>query len=170
MILKFIECGQIVGTHGVRGEVRVNPWCDNPEFLTRFKKFYLDNQGNSELKVTSSRKANNIVLMKIKDVNTVEEAMGYKNTIIYIKRDDAQIGDRYFIQELIGCSAFHHESGELLGEITNVTQLPANDIWHIKKDGKEYLIPAIPDVVVSVNVAENKAILNPLKGIFDDED
>ena len=77
--------------------------------------------------------------MKIDGIATVEEAMKYKNTILYIKREDADIGDRYFIQELIGCSVYHSETKELLGKITDVTQLPANDIWHISKDGKEYL-------------------------------
>ncbi len=170
MIKSFIECGQIVGTHGVRGEVRVNPWCDSPDFLTGFKKFYIDDNGKNELKVTSSRRANNVVLMKIDGITTVEDAMKYKNTVIYIKRDDADIGDRYFIQELIGCKVYHSETEEPLGVITNVTQLPANDIWHISRDSKEYLVPAIPNVVVNVNVAEDIIYINPLKGIFDDED
>ncbi len=170
MIKEFIECGQIVATHGVRGEVKVNPWCDSPKFLLQFKKFYIDKLGDKELNVQASRVANNVVLMKLKDVATVEEAMKFKNTVIYIKREDADIGDRYFIQELIGCTVYHHETNEILGKITNVTQLPANDIWHIVKDGKEYLLPAIEQVIVSVNVAEEKAFINPLKGIFDNED
>ena len=47
MIKKYIECGEIVGTHGIKGEVRVNPWCDTPAFLTKFKRFYLDKNGDS---------------------------------------------------------------------------------------------------------------------------
>ena len=170
MVKEFIECGQIVATHGVRGEVKVNPWCDSPKFLLNFKKFYIDNLGTKELSVQSSRVANNVVLMKLKDVTTVEVAMKYKNTVIYIKRDDADIGDRYFIQELIGCIVYNSETNEMLGKITNVTQLPANDIWHIVKDDKEYLVPAIEQVIVKVDVAEEKAYINPMKGIFDDED
>lgn len=170
MILKFIECGQIVNTHGVRGEVKVNPWCDSPKFLLQFKKFYLNNNGTRELTCVSSRVANNVVLMKLDGITTVEEAMKYKNAVLYIKREDADIGDRYFIQELIGCQVLCNETKEVLGKITNVTQLPANDIWHIEKNGKEYLVPAIEQVIVSVNVADEVAYINPMKGIFDDED
>ncbi len=170
MIKEFIECGQIVSTHGVRGEVRVNPWCDSPKFLLQFKKFYIDKVGSKELAVVSSRVANNIVLMKINGITTVEGAMKYKNTVLYIKRDDADIGDRYFIQELIGCTVFHSVTNEILGIISDVSQLPANDIWHVMKDGKEYLVPALEQVIVDVNVAEEKAYINPMKGIFDDED
>lgn len=170
MIMDFIECGQIVSTHGVRGEVRVNPWCDSPKFLLQFKKFYIDKVGSKDLSVISSRVANNIVLMKIDGIASVEDAMKLKNTVLYIKREDADIGDRYFIQELIGCTVFHSETKEELGVISDVSQLPANDIWHITKDGKEYLVPALKQVIVDVNVAEDKAYINPMKGIFDDED
>ena len=170
MILNYIECGQIVSTHGVRGEVRVNPWCDSPKFLLQFKKFYLDNNGSKELSVVSSRVANNVVLMKIDGITTVEEAMKYKNSVLFIKREDADIGDRYFIQELIGCEVYHSETKEALGKIANVTQLPANDIWHIVKEGKEFLVPAVEQVIVKVNVADEVAYINPMKGIFDDED
>ena len=170
MILNLIECGQIVSTHGVRGEVRVNPWCDTPKFLLQFKKFYLDNVGTKEISIIASRVANNVVLMKIDGITTVEEAMKYKNTVLYIKREDADIGDRYFIQELIGCTVYHSETKELLGKITDVTQLPANDIWHISKGGKEYLVPAVEQVVANVNVADEVVYINPMKGIFDDED
>jgi len=170
MILKFIECGEIVSTHGVRGEVKVNPWCDSPKFLLQFKKFYLDNNGLKELSCVSSRVANNVVLMKIEGVTTVEDAMKYKNSVLYIKREDADIGDRYFIQELIGCNVYDNETKDFLGKIINVTQLPANDIWHIQRDDREYLIPAVEQVIVSVNVGDEIAYINPMKGIFDDED
>ena len=108
--------------------------------------------------------------MKIDGITTVEEAMKYKNSVLYIKREDADIGDRYFIQELIGCEVYHSETKEVLGRIANVTQLPANDIWHIVKDGKEFLVPAVEQVIVKVNVLDEVAYINPMKGIFDDED
>ena len=64
MIKKYIECGEIVGTHGIKGEVRVNPWCDTPAFLTKFKRFYLDKNGDSYINVLNARAANNITLVK----------------------------------------------------------------------------------------------------------
>jgi 16S rRNA processing protein RimM len=170
MIKEFIECGEIVGTHGVKGEVRVNPWCDTPAFLTKFKKFYLDNTGVANIKVISSRAANNITLVKFENIDSVEKAEKLRCTVIYIKRDDADLGNRHFIEEIIGCSVFCNETGKNLGVVTDVIPLPANDVWQISNDGKDYLIPAIDDVIVSVDVANDKIIINQLKGIFDDED
>ncbi len=170
MIKKFIECGQIVGTHGIKGEVRINPWCDTPAFLTKFKKFYLDKNGTECIKVINSRAANNITLVKFENTDSVEKAEKLRGTVIYIKRDDADLGDRHFIEEIIGCTVYCNESGESLGKVTDVIPLPANDVWQVTNNGKDYLVPAIDDVIVSVDVANDKIIINQLKGIFDDED
>ena len=170
MIKEFIECGQIVGTHGIKGEVRVNPWCDTPAFLTKFKKFYLDDEGRECIKVIKSRAANNITLVKFENIDSVEDADKLRGTVIYIKRDDADLGDRHFIEEIIGCNVYCNDSGEKLGTVTDVIPLPANDVWQVTNNGKDYLVPAIDDVIVSVDVANDKIIINQLKGIFDDED
>jgi 16S rRNA processing protein RimM len=76
---------------------------------------------------------------------------------------------RYFISDLLGVEVFDADTNERLGEITDVSQTGANDVWHIKRDGKEYLIPAIDDVLISVDIDNNTAVIRPLKGIFDDE-
>ncbi len=170
MLIPYIECGQIVSTHGIKGEVRVNPWCDSPSFLTKFSKFYLNDKGTEEIEVVFSRAANNIVLMKLKGVNDINDAQKMRNTVIYISRDDADIGDRYFIKELIGCKIYDADSNEFLGVVVDVTNAPANDVWHIKNDKGTYLVPAIEDVIVSVDIKECIGYIKPLKGIFDDED
>ena len=170
MLKKYIECGEIVGTHGVRGEVRVNPWCDSPKFLTKFSKFYLDSDGKESQSASTVRPNNNIVLIKFKGIDSIETATEYKGTKLYIKREDADIGNRHFIDELIGCEVFDSLTTNKLGVISDVTQLPSNDVWHIKNDGKEYLIPAIDSVINNIDVENNKVVITPLKGIFDDED
>ena len=170
MLKKYIECGEIVGTHGVRGEVRVNPWCDTPKFLTKFNKFYLTSDGLKYLEAEKVRPNNNIVLIKFLNIDTIESATELKGTKIYIKREDANIGNRHFIDELIGCEVFDSATNNKLGDISDVTQLPSNDVWHIKMGDKEYLIPAIDSVIDSIDVENNRVIITPLKGIFDDED
>jgi len=169
MIIPYIECGQIVSTHGVKGEVRVNPWCDSPDFLIGFKMFYLDKSGNKSLKVLSSRVANNIVLLKLQGINDINEAQKLRNTVLYISRDDADIGDKYFIQELIGCKIYDADTKVLLGEVEDVTNAPANDIWHIRNEKGVYLVPIFEGIVKSVDVEKCEGYITPLKGIFDDE-
>lgn len=165
---RYIETGEIVGTHGVRGELRVYPWCDTPEFLTKFKTLYL-NKGETALKVTS-RTNKNMVLMKVKGVDTIEDAEKLRGKTLYLDREDAVLGEGVFFQcDLFGCVCIDADSGENLGVITDVSQTGANDVWHITRENKEYLIPSIPDVVIDVNIDEEKVIIRPLKGIFDDE-
>lgn len=171
MILKFLEIGQIVGTHGVNGEMRVQPWCDSPDFFKGFKTLYFDKDGQKEIKVISSRPHVNMVLLKLDGIDTVEEAMAMRNKILFVKREDAKIEKgSYFIQELIGCKVFDADSNKEYGILSDVSQTGANDVWHIKLADKEYLIPAIPDVVISTDVENDIIKIRPLKGIFEDED
>ncbi len=172
MIKQYLEVGQIVGTHGVRGEVRVNPWCDSPEFLKKFKTLYFDNKGNKAIKIVSSRVHGNVVLMKIENVDTVEQAAVYRNKVLFMNRSDAHLSkNTWFIQDLIDCEVIDINSGAVYGVISDVSQTAgANDVWHVTKDGKEYLLPAIPPVVKKIDVEGGKILIEPLKGIFDDED
>lgn len=168
---QFLETGKIVGTHGVRGGVRIQPWCDSPEFLCGFKKLYLDENGRESLSVTSIKPHGNIVIATLKGVDSIEAAEGYRNRVLYINRKDVKLeAGRYFIDDLIGCSVFDADTNEPLGLISDVSQTGANDVWHITRDEKEYLIPNIPDVVINVDIEEQKVVIRPLKGIFDDED
>ncbi len=170
LLKKYLETGKIVGTHGVKGMVRVQPWSDSGEFLKGFKTFYTDNKGENALKVTSVTPHKNIVLIAFKDVDSIEKAESLRNKIIYIDRNDVKLPKgRYFIDDLIGCSVFDVDTNVLLGELSDVFQTGANDVWHIKKGDKEYLIPAIDEVIISVDIEKKLAIIRPLKGIFDDE-
>lgn len=169
---QFIETGKITGTHGIRGEVRVQPWSDSPEFLAEFDVLYLDREGKISLKIKSARAHKNMVLMKIDGVDTVEAAEAFRNKVIYLNRDDVELPEgSHFIDDLVGCEVYDTAGGELLGKLCDVSETGANDVWHIKaENGREYLIPAIKEVVESVDVDGGIIKITPLKGIFDDED
>lgn len=170
MFKQYLEVGQIVGTHGVRGEVRVNPWCDSPDFLKKFKTLYYDSNGERSVKIKSSRVHGNVVLMQLEDISTVEQASALKNKILFMNRKDAKIPDNtYFIQDLIDCKVIDADSGVDYGILTDVSETGANDVWHITKGNKEYLIPAIPSVVIDTDVMTGIIKIRPLRGIFDDE-
>lgn len=170
MLKRYLEAGRIVGTHGVRGEMRIDPWSDSPDFLAAFKKIYFDENGNTSLKI-KARPHKNIVLALAEGVDSIEEAEKYRGKIVYIDRKDVKLEKgRYFLQDIIGSEVFDADSGEKLGELTDVSKTGANDVWHIKREDKEYLIPSIPDVVINVDIEKGKVVIRPLKGIFDDED
>lgn len=171
MLKQYLEIGQIVSTHGIRGEVRVNPWCDSPEFMKKFKTLYFDANGNKAVKITACRPHGNVVILKLDGIDTVEEAQKLRNKTLYMNRADAKLkkGD-WFIQDLIGCAVFDADDNEkTYGTLTDVAETGANDIWFIEKDGKEYIIPAIKDVVINVDVENESVFIRPLKGIFDEE-
>ena len=171
MLRQYLEIGQIVSTHGIKGEVRVNPWCDTPEFMKKFKTLYYDKNGEKAVKITACRPHGNIVIMKLDGVDTVEDAQKLRNRTLFMNRDDANLGkDDWFIQDLIGCTVYDaDDNSRVYGKLTDVAQTGANDIWFIENNGKEYIIPAIQDVVINVDVAAESILIRPLKGIFDEE-
>lgn len=172
MTKPFLELGQIVGTHGVRGELRVNPWCDSPAFAKRFKTLYWDKNGEQPVTVLSCRPHGNIVLLSLEGVDTVEAAEQLRHKMLYLRREDAKLAPgTWFIEELIGCGVLDADDGHRYGTLTEVSRTGANDVWHVTaEDGKEYLLPAIPDVVIDADVANDRVLIRPLRGIFDDAD
>lgn len=170
MIKEYLEIGKITSTHGIKGEMRVQPWCDSPEFMKKFKTLYLDKKGEKPLKV-SCRPNGNMVIMKAQGIDTIEEASRYREKVIYMKRSDAQLPEgTWFIQELIDCQVIDaDDENKIYGVLSDVSETGANDVWHIKQGEKEYLIPAIPSVVIETDVVGGIIKIRPLKGIFEDE-
>ena len=168
---QFLDSGKIVGTHGIKGEVRIDPWCDSPEFLCAFKKLWLDENGTEFIEV-KSRPYKNIALAKIKGVDTIEAAEKYRGKVVYINRDDINLAEGvHFVQDLIGLEVKDADNGRVYGKISDVLRTGANDVYEIKDaDGKTYLAPVIDDVVKEINVNDGYVLIVPMKGIFDDED
>ncbi len=168
---QFIETGKITGTHGIHGEMRVQPWCDSPEDLLQYKTLYLDTAGYERLEVVGMRVHKTMVILKAKGIDSIPKAEAFRERVVYLHRDDLNLDEgQYLVADLIGCKVFETKTGTPLGEITDVSQTGANDVWHINKDGKEYLIPAIPLVVDEVDIDSGRVTITPLKGIFEDED
>ena len=113
-----------------------------------------------------------MVIMKIEGCDTVEEAQKLRNRILFMDRDDVELEKGcYFVQDLIGMEVRHAETGRVYGRITDVSETGANDVYTIKsEDGKEYLIPAIPDVIVKNDIENRIMTIIPLEGLFDEED
>lgn len=172
MKLDYLEIGEIVGTHGVRGELRLYPWCDSPEFVKKFKTLYWDGQGSESVSVLSCRPHGGLALLVLEGIESVEQAQALRGRILYMKRSDAKLPKgSYFLQELFGCRVIDADKPQLeYGVLSDVSKTGANDVWHIKKDDKEYLLPAIKQVVASVDIEANIVKIRPMKGIFDDAD
>lgn len=165
-----MEIGQIVGTHGLNGEVRVNPWCDTPDFLQQFGTLYYDAAGRQAVTVNSVRPHGNIALLCLEGIITVAQAQALRDKVLYMRRADAKLADGvYFIAEVLGSTVRDaDEDGHIYGEICDVSKTGANDVWHVRaQNGRVYLLPVIPDVVVETNIPDGYVRIRPLKGIFD---
>ena len=169
----YLEVGKIVSTHGIKGEVRVDPWCDGPACLKQFKTLYYDKNGARPVAVKACRPHGNIAILKLEGVDTVEAAAALRNKVLFMARADASLPDNhYFIQDLIGCRVFDADAPDKqYGVLSDVSTTGANDVWHVTDDsGKEYLLPAIPPVVIDTDIDNERILIRPLKGIFDDAD
>ena len=167
---KYLEAGRLGAPRGIRGELRFDCWCDSPEFLCAFKKLYLDESGKTYVDV-KSRPHKNIVLCKIKGVDTIEDAERLRGKVVYIDRNDINLEEGVnFVQDLIGLEVRDADTNQVYGKITDVLRTGANDVYEITDKGNKYLAPVIDDVIVEINVDSGFVLIHPMKGIFDDED
>lgn len=164
---EYLEAGKIVTIHGIKGEVKIMPYCDSAELFCEFDRFFLG-KNHTEIGVERSRVQKNMVIAKLEGIDTPEEAEKLRNKILFMHRDDLELDDgTYFIQDLIGVEAKDADSGFVYGKIVDVMQTGANDVYVVKGEEKEYLIPAIADVVVSTDIDSNIMLIRPLEGLFD---
>lgn len=164
---EYLEAGKIVTIHGIKGEVKIMPYCDSPELLCEFGQLFIG-KNHEEIIVERSRVQKNMVIAKLEGFDTTEEAEKLRNKILYMHRDDLELDENtYFIQDLIGMEVKDADSGFVYGKITDVMQTGANDVYVINGADREYLVPAIPDVVVSTDINSNIMLIRPLDGLFD---
>ncbi len=171
MIKDYFELGQIVSTHGIKGEVRFDPWCDSPDFVKKFKTLYYDAKGEKSVNVISARPHGNIAILMLDGVTSVDEARALRGTVLYMKRSDVHLPKgTWFIQELIGCSVVDADTNKIYGKISDVTSTGANDVYTVKTPSGDVLFPAVKEFIVSTDVEDGVVKVRAIKGIFSDED
>ncbi len=168
---EFLEVGEIVTTHGIRGDMRLYPWCD-PGDVERAKKVYFDENGAEEFSVKYIKPHKNVYLVKLKGIDTPEDARKFIGKTLYMNRNDIPMKKgEYFIQDIIGLKVVDSENGTVYGEVYDVAATGANDIYCVRgADKKETWIPAIPQVIDKVDIDSGVLYIIPMKGLFDDED
>lgn len=160
---EFLETGEIVNTHGVRGKVKIMPWADSPGFLCQFDTLYIDGKA---VKVLSSRVHKTAVLCTLEGVDSVEKAMKLKGKVVSLRREQIQLPEGYhFLVDLVGLKVLDAASGEELGTVTEVLTLPAHNVYVVRGKGKEYMIPAVPAFIVETNEDEGFIKVNVIEGM-----
>lgn len=163
MKLPFIEAGEIVTTHGVRGEVKVLTWLDSPEDLCDFERCRI---GEQEYVIESCRVQKTCNLVKLCGIDSMEAAQAMRGKVIRLYREDID-DDIIFAAELIDMDVFN-ASGEKLGKLTEVLDYPGNQVYVVKGE-HEYMIPAVKAFVLSTDLEANRMEVTLLEGMRTDE-
>lgn len=164
-----LEIGQIVNTFGIKGFVKVNPFVDDVLRFDDLEKVYIRrNKEIKELQVEEVKYHKNMVLVKFKGIDKVEDAEPLRNFYLEVDRENAielEEGE-YFIADLLGMNVLTEEN-EQLGKLEDIFNAGSSDIYVVKtEEGKQILLPAISEVVKEINLKENKIIVHLLEGLI----
>ena len=163
MRLPFIEAGEIVNTHGVRGEIKMLPWLDSPEDMRGFTRCRI---GGKDYAITACRVQNTCDLLKLEGVDTMEAAQALRGKTVTLYREDMD-EDVIFAGDLIGMEVF--SQGEKIGELTQVLDYPGNQVYVVKGE-KEYMLPAVKEFILSTDLDGNRMEVKLLEGMETDAD
>lgn len=167
---QFLEVGKIINTHGLKGEVKLELWCDDIDYIRQFETLYLDENGNMPLTLLAARPQKNSAILKFTEITSIDEAEKYKNKILYGNRDDAEIDeDANYIADLIGCYVVDMDTEEEFGRVVDVLNHGASDILDIESWGKHKYVPVIPDIVKEIDTEFQVIRIKPMKGLFDED-
>ena len=166
---QYLEIGQIVNTFGIKGEVKVNSFTADVTKFETLKEILVENKKELiPFKIENVKYQKNVVILKLKGINTVEEANNLRNCYIKIDRkDEPKLPEgTYYIADLIGLEAYS-DQGFLLGRVEDIYNYGSSDIYEIKdENGKKILIPAIKDVLKKVDLENGKIIVHLIEGLI----
>ena len=147
---RYLEAGKIVNTHGVRGEVKIQPWADGPEFLKGFRKLYVDGK---PFEVISAKVHKGCLIAMFAGIDNIDSANLLRNKVVHIDREDAKLPKgSYFLQDVIGLPAINDDTNETIGNVKEILNMPASDVYVIDNNGEEVLVPAVPEFIKSVDI------------------
>ena len=161
MKLQFVEAGEIVTTHGVRGEVKVLPWLDDAEMLCEFDRCRLDGK---EYTIDQCRVQKTCNLVKLRGIDTMEDAQKLRGKVIELFREDID-DEVIFAAELVGMGVY--ADGVCIGKITEVLDYPGNSVYVV--DNGKYMLPAVKEFILSTDMEKNEMQVKLIEGMRSDE-
>ena len=165
----YLECGKVCAAHGVRGVLKVEPWCDTPKVLAMQKRIFLAN-GDGEFKeaaVLTVSVSAGYVLMSIEGVEGRDAAIAMRGTVLYLHRDDIPVPKgEMLLSDMIGLDVIDANTGVKYGVITDITEVPRGLMYTVKTEKGEVLYPSAPALVAGVD-AERGLLVTPISGFFD---
>ena len=168
---EFLECGKVCSAHGVRGCMKIEPWCDSPMVLANAKRIFLAKGGKyEELKVLSASVSGRLVLMTVDGIDSREAAQAQKNTVLYMKREDIPLkrGD-VLIADMIGLPVIDVETAKVYGTLREVNDGVQGKLYTIETKTGDVIFPGIPEFVKEIDV-ERGVFIRTIPGFFADDE
>lgn len=166
---EYFEIGQIVNTSGLKGVIKIKPFTDDITKFSDLKTIYISIKKElKEFEIEQVRFSKNMVFLKLKGIDTIEQAENYRNLYLKIKRnkDEKLEKDSYYVVDILGCKVITDEEKEL-GNIVDIFPTGSNDVYVVKdKLGKQILLPAIKEVIKEVNIKNKIVIVHLLEGLI----
>ena len=159
---EFIEAGRIANTHGVRGDVRLEPWADSAEFLTEFEHIYINEK---PVKLLSAKIHKGCVIAALEGVDDIDAAIRLKGTVFKIKKADARLEEgKFFVADLIGLKALDADTGAELGIIAEVLTFPSHNVYVVKGQ-REILVPAVSEFIIETDLEKEYVKIRLIEGL-----
>ena len=166
---EYLECGIVRSPHGVRGILNVESWCDSPRVLAKQKRVYILGRDGAyrEVNVISASPAADKVLMGLEGVDSREAAQGYKNTVLYLRREDIPVPKgAMLIADMIGLPVVDFDTGRVYGEISDVRDGVRYKLYTVKTDLGEVILPGVDEFIKEIT-EERGLLVRPIPGFFD---
>lgn len=165
---KYIECGKIINTHGCKGGLKVEPWCNSAEDFTALKKLYIKSKNEyAEYSVTKASVFKQFVILELKEINDMDKALALKNVTLYANRDDFELEDgEYFLTDIIGLDVIDFENGKVYGKVADIINRGASDIYVVSTPNGERMIPAVEEFIVEIDI-NNGVKVRTIEGLLD---
>ena len=164
--MDWIPIGRVTRTHGLKGELKFFP-ADQDDLVVQNDQQIL--LGETTFKVKSVRGAKSPFIVKFEGVDSIEAAQSLSGKEVLVAKEDFEslLEGEYYRFEIEGLKAFD-DTGKYYGVIEDVIATGSNDVYVVREDGKEWLVPMIDSVVESIDLEQGKLIFHCVEGLFED--
>ena len=168
MLKEYLECGKIINTHGFRGTVKLESWCDSPAVLAKLPTLWINKNGcYAPLKVLHASVFRQFVLMDLEGIDSEEAANALRATVVYAAREDLPLeeGDA-FIVDLLGLPVRDADTGEVLGELVDINTAGVRDLYIVRTASGDHMVPAVPEFLIRID-PDDAIYVRPIPGLLD---
>lgn len=165
----YLECGKIINTHGFRGDVKLESWCDAPEILADLETVFLrEGETYRPISVVKASVFRQFVIAHLEGVENEDAANALRGRVLYAAREDIPLPEGgSFIVDLLGLPVLHADTGENLGTLINVETRGGTEMYLVKTPQGEYYVPAVPAFIDRVDV-DTAVYIRPIPGLLGD--